>query len=994
MEHQMRPRVGHHQLHRHRRCTADRPQSRTPRPGSVFHSRYVPSRSRGPDARPPSPKNRASAATSERCIQRAAPPSTGSHQRGGRSRRSTHTSRRAHLDRAVPGHRDRHPLRHHPPAAVLVRLQHRPRVRLGARAGQRVRRLRFRTVPTPEDGPVHGDAYAQLRAAEPDDPATGPGSASRTGPGTRARSAPRERQPRRVGTPPAPRRPYGAQPLGSSREPTAFTERTRSRPSMLLTLPLPATARGSFNCRSPVVGPHLHDTDCGAPALVQKSITWHRPCQPRHAHTPCTCAADAHDAHSPGAAPCPPRTPQPLWQPDPERIAAGPGHQIPDLGGRHHGAPADGGYPALHRWSVDELDTFWEAVTEWFDVRFSTPYDARARRPLHARRPRGSPARPSTTPSTRCGAAADPTAANRPCLRRREPRTEPGDLVRAAPPGRLARRRTARARRPPRRPGQRLPPEHPARPSSPCSPPPPSARVWTSCAPDFGARSVLDRFQQVEPVVLFAVDGYRYGGKAHDRRDVVAELRAELPTLRAVVHVPLLGAEPPEGALDWSALTAGDAEPVFEQVPFDHPLWVLYSSGTTGLPKAIVQSQGGILVEHLKQLGLHCDLGPEDRFFWYTSTGWMMWNFLVSGLLTGTTIVLYDGSPGHPDTGAQWRIAERTGHHPVRHLGRVRHGLPQGGACTRPATSTSPGSGASPPPAPPCRPTASAGCTTRSGADLWIASVSGGTDVCSCFAGAVPTLPVYIGELQAPGLGTDLQSWDPDGRPPDRRGRRTRRHQPHAVDAGPLLERPRRQPLPRQLLRHLPRRLAARRLDHRHLPRLRRHPRPLRLHAQPARRAHGLRRHLRGRSSGSPRSRSPWSSASSSPTAATGCRSSCTSPPERVLDDALLGRIKQAIRDSSPHATSPTRSSRSPASRTPSPESASRSRSSASSRAPRWRRPSTPAPSTTSASCTSTRTSPASDPEAPRPGHPLSAADGPGPRRTGRRRPGHRYPPV
>jgi acetoacetyl-CoA synthetase len=108
-------------------------------------------------------------------------------------------------------------------------------------------------------------------------------------------------------------------------------------------------------------------------------------------------------------------------------------------------------------------------------------------------------------------------------------------------------------------------------------------------------------------------------------------------------------------------LTAADVEPVFEEVPFEHPLWVLYSSGTTGLPKAIVQSQGGILVEHLKQLGLHCDLGPEDRFFWYTSTGWMMWNFLVSGLLTGTTIVLYDGSPGYPDIGAQWRVAERTG---------------------------------------------------------------------------------------------------------------------------------------------------------------------------------------------------------------------------------------------------------------------------------------------------------------------------------------------
>jgi acetoacetyl-CoA synthetase len=288
--------------------------------------------------------------------------------------------------------------------------------------------------------------------------------------------------------------------------------------------------------------------------------------------------------------------------------------------------------------------------------------------------------------------------------------------------------------------------------------------VWTSCAPDFGARSVLDRFQQVEPVVLFTVDGYRYGGKEHDRRDVVAELRRELPTLRAVVHIPLLGTEAPEGTLDWSELTSADVAPVFEQVPFEHPLWVLYSSGTTGLPKAIVQSQGGILVEHLKQLGLHCDLGPEDRFFWYTSTGWMMWNFLVSGLLTGTTIVLYDGSPGYPDTGAQWRIAERTGAtlfgtsaayvmacrkagvHPSQEFDLTRV------QCV--ATTGSP-----------LPPDGFRWLHDEVRDDLWIASVSGGTDVCSCFAGAVPTLPVYIGELQAPGLGTDLQSWDPGGKP-------------------------------------------------------------------------------------------------------------------------------------------------------------------------------------------------------------------------------------
>lgn len=288
--------------------------------------------------------------------------------------------------------------------------------------------------------------------------------------------------------------------------------------------------------------------------------------------------------------------------------------------------------------------------------------------------------------------------------------------------------------------------------------------VWTSCAPDFGARSVLDRFQQVEPVVLFTVDGYRYGGKEHDRTGVVAETRAALPSLRATVHIPLLGTPAPEGALEWRDLVADDPQPAYEQVPFDHPLWVLYSSGTTGLPKAIVQSQGGILLEHLKQTGLHLDLGPDDRFFWYTSTGWMMWNFLVSGLLVGATVVLYDGSPGHPAIEAQWRVAEQTGTtvfgtsaayviacrkadvHPGRDFDLSRI------SCV--ATTGSP-----------LPPDGFRWLHDEVAADLWIASVSGGTDVCSCFAGGVPTLPVHVGELQAACLGTDLQAWDAQGRP-------------------------------------------------------------------------------------------------------------------------------------------------------------------------------------------------------------------------------------
>ncbi|MDG9706402.1 acetoacetate--CoA ligase [Streptomyces sp. DH37] len=476
-------------------------------------------------------------------------------------------------------------------------------------------------------------------------------------------------------------------------------------------------------------------------------------------------------AHS--AAPTTADQPEPLWSPGPDRIDGARLTRFQAWAAERFGAPAAvpgdpaASYAALHRWSVDELATFWRAVTEWFDVRFATPYETVLADPAMPGA-RWFPGATLNYAEHALRAGEDPARADTPALLHVDETHEPTPVTWAElrrQVGSLA----AELRRLGVRPGDRVSGYLPNIPQAAVALLATAAvgGVWTSCAPDFGARSVLDRFQQVEPTVLFAVDGYRYGGKEHDRTGTVAELRRELPSLRAVVHIPLLGTPAPEGALEWDALTAADgtsAEPVFEHVPFDHPLWVLYSSGTTGLPKAIVQSQGGILVEHLKQLGLHCDLGPDDRFFWYTSTGWMMWNFLVSGLLTGTTVVLYDGSPGHPDTAAQWRVAERTGAtlygtsaayvmacrkadvHPGRDfdLSRVK--------CV--ATTGSP-----------LPPDGFRWIHDEVAEDMWIASVSGGTDVCSCFAGAVPTLPVHIGELQAPCLGTDLQSWDPHGEP-------------------------------------------------------------------------------------------------------------------------------------------------------------------------------------------------------------------------------------
>jgi acetoacetyl-CoA synthetase len=294
--------------------------------------------------------------------------------------------------------------------------------------------------------------------------------------------------------------------------------------------------------------------------------------------------------------------------------------------------------------------------------------------------------------------------------------------------------------------------------------------VWSSCSPDFGPASVIDRFAQIEPKVLFAVDGYRYGGKDFDRRDTVAKLQEAMPSLLHTVVVPYLDPGPDLSPLrdagTWGELLAAGAgaELRFERVPFDHPLWVLYSSGTTGLPKAIVQGQGGILLEHLKKLHLHVDSHPGDRLFWFTTTGWMMWNFLVSGLLTEAAIVLYDGNPGHPDMGVLWDLAERAG---VTMFGTSAAYI---AACMK--AGEEPGAGrdlsrlkALGSTGSPLSPEGFDWVYEQLGADTWLFSTSGGTDLCTAFVGGVALLPVYRGELQARALGAAVEAWDETGRP-------------------------------------------------------------------------------------------------------------------------------------------------------------------------------------------------------------------------------------
>jgi acetoacetyl-CoA synthetase len=432
------------------------------------------------------------------------------------------------------------------------------------------------------------------------------------------------------------------------------------------------------------------------------------------------------------------------------------------------------GYDELWRWSVSDLDAFWRSIWDHFDLRSATPVGEAL---ADDRMPgaRWFPGVELNYASHALRAAGDGGPALVGLSQSRGRIEVSGDELRAQ----VARCRAGLARLGVRR-GDRVAAYLPNIPETVVAflAVAGLGAVWSSCAPEFGTRSVVDRLRQIEPSVLLAADGYRYGATAVDRRSEVAAVRAELPSLTATVTVPYLDPDPEaarhEGSLVWGELLAAEDEGAAtdaadgageaEAVPFEHPLYILFSSGTTGLPKPIVHGHGGILVEHHKQLALHGDLGPGDRFFWFSTTGWMMWNYLVSGLLVGSTVVLFDGDPGHPGLDALWRMAADEG---VTFFGTSapfllacrKAGLVPGDVADLSALRTVGSTGA---------PLPAEGFEWVYDAvkdDLLLSSVSGGTDVCTAFVGGCPLVRVRSGELSCRYLGCDVEAWDEAGRP-------------------------------------------------------------------------------------------------------------------------------------------------------------------------------------------------------------------------------------
>ncbi|HLM26882.1 MAG TPA: acetoacetate--CoA ligase [Thermoleophilaceae bacterium] len=434
---------------------------------------------------------------------------------------------------------------------------------------------------------------------------------------------------------------------------------------------------------------------------------------------------------------------EPLWTPSEERIERS---TLARFARFVDHDPHD--YDALWRWSVEDLEGFWGAVCDFFEVRFDTEPE----RVLGSREMPGA----EWFPGARLSYAEHVFRDKSPdevAIRHASELRDPGEWTWARlreETGRMVALLRAHGVGEGDRVAAYLPniPETVAAFLATAS----LGAIWSSAAPEFGARSVIDRFSQIEPKVLLAIDGYRYGGKDFDRREVVRSIAQEIGDVEVVEFGYL-------SESGW-AEHAEPAELDFAQLPFDHPLWILYSSGTTGLPKSIVQGHGGILLEHLKKMHLHLDAHDGDRVFWFSTTGWMMWNFLVGVLLTPASIVLYDGNPAGD---VLWQLAADTG---MTTFGTsaafiaasMKEGIHPADGRDLSALDAVGSTGS------PLSPESFSWVYEELGEDTWLFSTSGGTDVCTAFVGGVPVLPVYRGELQGRALGAKVEAWDEEGK--------------------------------------------------------------------------------------------------------------------------------------------------------------------------------------------------------------------------------------